>query len=86
MDISLGGLRAQYIASGIYPYKDDVLSIVTKDGKVKIENIPFKIITDYIYTRLPDDSYLRRCGIKFGKLSDSHKQQLNHLIQVYSEL
>ena len=85
VDISLGGLRAQYVASDMYPYKQDALSIVTKDGKVKIEDIPFKIITDYKYTRLPDDSYLRRCGIKFGTLSGSHKQKLNQLIRDYSE-
>jgi len=85
VDISLGGCRAQYVAADMYPYKHDVLSIVTKDGKIIIENIPFKIITDYKCTRLPDDTYLRRCGLKFGNLSDRHKQQLNNLIRDYSE-
>lgn len=86
VDISLGGCRAQYVATEMYPYKHDLLSIVTKDGKIKIEDIPFKIITDHKCTCLPDDTYLRRCGLKFGNLSDHHKQQLNYLIRDYSEL
>jgi len=85
VDISSGGLRAQYVCSDMFPYKQDVLSIVTDDGIVKIEDIPFKIITDYKFTRLPDNKYLRRCGIKFGNLTDSHKLQLNQLIRDYSE-
>jgi hypothetical protein len=85
LDISFGGLRAQYVCSDIFPYKSDVLSIVTDDGIVKIEDIPFKIITDYKFTRLPDNTYLRRCGIKFGSLTDSHKLQLNQLMRDYSE-
>jgi c-di-GMP-binding flagellar brake protein YcgR len=84
VDISLGGLRAQYASSEMFLYKQNTLSIETDNGVIKIENIPFKIISDYKYTRLPGNTYLRRCGIKFSDLSENHKRQLNKLIQNYS--
>jgi len=84
IDISLGGLRAQYVSSDIFLYKNNVLSIETDDGSVKIEHIPFTIISDDKHTRLPRNTYLRRCGIKFSNLSKGHKRQLNQLIQNYS--
>lgn len=84
LDISLGGLRAQYVGSEMYPYNHETLSILTDDGIAVIEDIPFKIITDYKFTRLPDNTWLRRCGIKFENLSDKHKLHLNQLIQNYS--
>ena len=83
VDISLGGVRAQYVGERMYAYTQQTLSIETDDGALKIVDIPFKIITDFKYTRLPEDKYLRRCGIKFRNLSDSHKNQLNQLIRNY---
>ena len=83
VDISTGGVRAQYVGPRMFEYNQNRLSIETDDGAVKIVAIPFKVITDYKYTRLPGDVCLRRCGIKFGKLSDSHKNQLNQLIRDY---
>ena len=84
VDISLGGLRAQYVSSKMFSYKQNTLSIETDDGVVKIEHIPFKIISDYKYTRLPGNTYLRKCGIKFSDLSENHKLQVNKLIRDYS--
>ena len=84
LDISFGGLRAQYVGTDMFPYNHEKLSIVTDDDLLQIEDIPFKIITDYKYTRLPDNTYLRRCGVKFVTLSDNHKQQLHQLIRDYS--
>ena len=84
IDVSMGGLRAQYVGPDMHLYEKNILSIETDDGNIKIEDIPFKVITDYKFTRLPDNSYLRRCGIQFGKLSEYHKQQLVKLIAEYS--
>ena len=83
VDLSLGGIRAQYVRSSMLTYKQNTLSIETDDGEVIISEIPFKVITDYKHTRLPGDAYVRRCGIKFGNLSDSHKNQLNQMIRDY---
>jgi len=80
VDVSTGGLHAQYVGADMHQYEKNILSIETDDGTIKIENIPFKVITDYNYIPLPDNTYLRRCGIKFGKLSENHIQQINELI------
>jgi hypothetical protein len=83
VDISLSGLRAQYVSSEIFPYQHKTLSIETYDGVVKIEHIQFKLISDYKHTPLPGNTYLRRCGIKFINLTEKHKRQLNLLIRDY---
>jgi len=80
VDISIGGLQAQYVGADMHEYDKNILSIETADGAIMIENIPFKVITDYNYTNLPDNTYLRRCGLKFGKLSEKQTQQINELI------
>jgi hypothetical protein len=67
----------------MFAYKQHTLSIETDDGTVKIGEIPFKVMTDYKYTRLPGDTYLRRCGLKFQHLTESHKRRLNQLIRDY---
>ena len=80
LDVSMGGLQAQYVGTDMHQYEKNILSIETDDGAIKIENIPFKVITDYNYTHLPDNTYLRRCGIKFGKLSKNHIQQVKEFV------
>ena len=85
LDISLTGLRAQYIATEMFKYEQDTLSIVTNDGKVKIDDIPFKIVSDNKITHLPNDTDLRRCGIKFEDISDSQKQQINQIVRKLSD-
>ena len=80
LDVSMGGLQAQYVGTDMHQYEKNILSIESDDGAIKIENIPFNVITDYNYTHLPDNTYLRRCGIKFGKLSKNHIQQVNEFV------
>lgn len=80
VDISTGGLQAQYVGADMHQYEKNILSIETDDGAIRIENIPFKVITDYNYTNLPDNTYLRRCGIKFGELSENQIRQIKELI------
>ena len=64
----------------MHQYEKNILSIETHDGAIKVENIPFKVITDFNYKSLPDNTYLRICGIRFGKLSKNHILQINELI------
>ena len=85
LDISLTGLRAQYIATEMFKYEQDTLSIVTNDGKVKIDDIPFKIVSDNKITHLPNDTDLRRCGVKFEDISDSQKQKIIQIIRKLSD-
>jgi len=80
VDISIGGLQAQYVGTDMHQYEKNILSIETADGATRIENIPFKVITDYNYTNLPDNTYLRRCGLKFCELSENQIQQIKEFI------
>lgn len=84
VDISTGGLQAQYVGADMHQYEKNILSIETYDGAIRIENIPYKVITDYNYTNLPDNTYLRRCGLKFVELSEKQIQQIKKLIAEYS--
>jgi hypothetical protein len=84
IDISNSGIRAQYTATTVWSNDFDKMSIVTTDRKITIDDIPCKIISDSVVSRLPNGNFVRRCGIKFGNLSDYHKLQLSHFIKKYS--
>ena len=83
-DISTMGLSAHYLASDIFNYKNNFLSIETNDRAFSITNIHFKVISDYMVTFLPGKNHLRRCGIKFQNISDRQVDLVNHLIKCYS--
>jgi hypothetical protein len=59
------------------------MSIVTTDKKIKINNIPCKVISDSMVARLENGTFVRRCGIKLGNLSDSKREQLSTFVQAY---
>jgi len=63
-DISIMGLGAQYVTSDICNYRQNLLTIATKDRKISYGDIPFKVKNDKLVTHLPDGMQLRRCGIK----------------------
>ncbi len=84
IDISLTGVRAEYTTTTVWSSDFNKMSIVTADNNISIHNIPCKIISDRKVRYLQNNTYLRRCGIKFGKLSDYHKLQLSYFIQKYT--
>lgn len=84
IEISLGGLRAQYVATEMWKLEFDTLSIVTDDDKIMIDNIPFKVISDFPVSYLPNSTYLRRFGVKFEELPSEHISKLNYFIQNYT--
>ena len=84
INISLSGIRAQYTAATAWSKDFDRVSIATIDEKKSIENIPCKIISDSNISRLPNGTFVRRCSIKYGNLSDYHKLQLSYFIQEYT--
>ena len=84
IDISLTGIRAEYTTATIWSGDFNKMSIVTIDNHISITNIPCKIITDRKVRHLQNDTFLRRCGIRFGNLSDYHKLQLSYFIQKYT--
>ena len=84
INISLSGIRAQYTAATVWSKDFDKMSIVTIDKKFTIDNIPCRIISDSNISRLPNGTFVRRCSIKYGNLSDYHKLQLSYFMQEYT--
>jgi hypothetical protein len=83
INVSTSGIKAQYTAGTIWSRKFDTMSIITNDKKIKIDNIPCKVISDSMVARLENGTFVRRCGIKLGTLSDVKKSQLSSFVQAY---
>ena len=84
IDFSATGIRAEYEAATVWSSNFDKMSIFTIDNKFSIENIPCKIISDRIVYRSSNGTCLRRCGLKFGDLSNNQKVQLSNFMKAYS--
>ena len=84
IDISINGIKAQYTATTTWSRNFDKMSIITIDKKIKIDNIPCKVISDSVVAHLENDTFVRRCGLRYGNLTDSHKSQLSNFIQEYA--
>jgi len=84
VNISLNGIRAEYSATSAWSKDFDKMSIVTKDKKIEIDNIPCKIISDSNVSRLSDGTFVRRCSIEYGALSDYHTLQLSYFMKEYT--
>jgi hypothetical protein len=81
IEISYEGLAFKYVDRNMWPHNFNVLSISIIDQSNKINEIPFKAVSDFSLSRLPNSKFIRRCGIKFGKLTTDQKSQLYDLIQ-----
>lgn len=84
IDISLTGIRAEYTTDTAWSSEFDKMSVVTSDNNISIHNIPCKIISDRKVRYLQNGTFVRRCGIEFGNLSDYHKLQLSYFIKKYT--
>ena len=73
IDISLEGLAFQYTDRTMWSPNFNELSISKAAVDVKIDNVPFKTISDFLASRFSDSTLIRRCGVKFGKLTPSEK-------------
>ena len=83
INISINGIKAQYTATTTWSRNFDKMSIITTDKKIKIDNIPCKVISDSMVAHLENGAFVRRCGIKLGNLSDKRKKQLSTFVQEY---
>jgi len=81
VDISFDGLAFQYIDHTMWTPNFNELSISKAIDGIKIEKIPFKALSDFSISRLPNSLLKRRCGVKFGALTPNQKNQLHYFIQ-----
>lgn len=84
IDISLGGLAVQYIESKKRIIDADVLSVTIPGVGIKLEKIPFEVISDTIKAELPDSRKIRMRCVKFAKLSPYQTFQLESFIQNFT--
>lgn len=81
VDLSLGGLSFQYTASNMWTPDFNELSITNNSDEIKVANISFTPVSDFSISRVADNLLLRRCGVRFGELTPSQKNQLHAFIQ-----
>ncbi len=81
IDISRGGLAVQYIENSNRLKNFKKLSILSTDGEVMFEDMPFKTILDEKITELPDSKVIRKRAIQFNELKGSQIVQLENFIR-----
>lgn len=84
IDISMGGLSVQYIENKKRITDSNVLSLAIPEEGLKLENIPFEVVSDTIKAQLPDARNIRTRCVKFGKLSPYQTYQLEVFIKNYT--
>ncbi|MCP4111101.1 MAG: PilZ domain-containing protein [Desulfobacteraceae bacterium] len=87
LDMSHGGLSFQYIVDNEPPYESMELDILYTDKLIYIDKVPFKAVFDIDICDGTSSALfpLRRCGVKFGELTNEQKGQLEHLILNYTK-
>lgn len=86
IDISLGGLAIRYIALGEETQAPGVLELFGSSGCIAhLTEVPCKVVYDY---EISDESWgmlkVRRCGVKFGELTQKQLSRLHAFIQAYA--
>ena len=83
IDISRGGLAFRYIANGELSNGAAELDILLANNRFLLEKVPFKTISDFEIDKEIPFTFItmRRLGVQFGDLLDSHTSQLEYFIQ-----
>jgi c-di-GMP-binding flagellar brake protein YcgR len=81
-DISLGGLCFSYVEGEEWYHESSELDILFGDDDFYLDKIPFETVSDTIIENESPYSQIimRRCGVKFGKMSSEQLEQLKHFI------
>ena len=83
-DISFGGIGFQYTDREMWPINFDTLTITNVSDEIRIDNIPFKIVSDFPISRLENSKSMRRCGVKLDELTSNKSSDLSAFIQKLS--
>ena len=81
IDISGGGLAFEYTGHHMLSPDFYKLSISTTADKIKIDEVPFKAVSDFPISRLSKSKFIRRRGVKFGELTPNKIFQLDAFIK-----
>jgi hypothetical protein len=78
IDISMGGLAFSYVDRGDWSFENFDRGMLLGEKELCLEDIPLKVISDCaINSGL---SIIRRCGVKFEKLTPKQLAQLEYFI------
>jgi hypothetical protein len=85
VDISMGGLAFDYVVDSVLPKPPAELEIFVKGGTFRLNGIPCK----EIWAETTDESRAtaitrRKCGVRFGELTDQQKAKLKEFIETYT--
>ena len=81
IDISLEGLAFEYVDQSMWSPDFDELSIKKTSGETRLERLPFKALSDFSTSKLPNSLQVRRYGARFGQLTSSQQHKLRYFIQ-----
>ena len=81
VDISMGGLAIQYFNSKHRQIDCFELSLSLPGEGIKVEGLPFEIVTDFKVAQLPDGREIRKRCVQFGKLDSYKSFQLETFIK-----
>ena len=85
-DISMGGLRFEYMSWHATPIEAANLDIGVTGTTFGLYNVPCQTIWEETIYKEPEASlYWKRCGVEFGELTQAQIFQLEHFIQNYTE-
>jgi c-di-GMP-binding flagellar brake protein YcgR len=84
-DLSIGGLGFSYVGTE-EPSKGSYLDLFFTDQDFYLSRLRFKSISDYeLVEKEPSSSEtLRRCGVKFEKVTRHQKAEIERFIQNYT--
>jgi hypothetical protein len=85
VDISMSGLAFDYVIGQELPQPPTELEIFVKGGTFRLNNIPCKAI----WVKASGQSRVtsinrRRCGVRFGKLTDHQEVKLEEFIETFT--
>ena len=85
VDISMGGLAFDYVIGEKLPRPPTELEIFVKGGAFRLSNIPCKAI----WVKASGQSRVtsvnrRRCGVRFGELTDHQEVKLKEFIETHT--
>ena len=85
VDVSMGGLGFSHMARTSPSSQLFELDMFLIDSDFYLNSMPYEVISDFKTYNNPFSSIsMRRCGVKFGALSNSQIFQLEHFIQTHT--
>jgi hypothetical protein len=83
-DIGMRGLAVQYVDQKNLLRRVDELSIALPDGRIVVDRIKFRAVTDFEVAELPNAKKVRTLCVYFTSLLPLQKIQLERFIDEYA--